>query len=73
MLPYARFLAKRFTKIFKRNLAPLFKVKRAIREVMDADPKRLVIDKINKKVFNVDGSDLQLICTYQESLNGRIM
>ena len=34
---------------------------------MDADPKRLVIDKINKKVFNVDGSELQLICTMMAS------
>ena len=52
---------------FKRNLAPLFKVKQAICEVMDADPKRLVIDKINKKVFKVDGSDLQLVCTMMAS------
>ena len=36
-------------------------------EVMDADPKRLVIDKINKKIFNVDESDLQLICTMMAS------
>ena len=52
---------------FERNLAHLFKVKRAICEVMDADPKRLVIDKINKMVFNVDGSDLQLVCTMMAS------
>ena len=48
---------------FKNKLAHLFKVKQAICEVMDADPKRLVINKINKNVFNVDGSDLQLIVT----------
>ena len=52
---------------FKRNLALLFKVKRAICEVMDADPKRLVIDKIKSKVFNVNGSDLQLIFTMMTS------
>ena len=52
---------------FKRTLAPLFTVKRAICEVMDPDPKRLVIDKIIKKVFNVDGSDLQLICAMMAS------
>ena len=52
---------------FTRTLNHLFNVKGAICQVMDADPKRLVIDKINNKVFNVDGSDLQLICTMTAS------
>ena len=33
--------------------------------LVNADPKR--IDKINKKVFNVDGADLQLVCTTMAS------
>ena len=48
--------------------------------MMDIDPKRVVIDKINKKVFNVDGSNFQLICmmmtsgivSWEDNMNTRV-
>ena len=36
---------------FQRNLAPLFKVKRAICELKNIDGSKIVISKINKKVL----------------------
>ena len=45
---------------FKRNLVLLFKVQRAICEVMDVDAKRFVIDNVKEKIF-MNGLDVQLI------------
>ena len=47
---------------FKRELGPLFKAKRAICEVMAIDGNRVVIHKIQKKIFFVDGSELRPVC-----------
>ena len=39
----------------------LFEIKRALCEVMDIVAKRIIINKINKKVLYVNGSDLQFV------------
>ena len=44
-------------------MAPLFKIKRALCEIMDIDAKRIMIDKISKKVLYVNGSDILLVNT----------
>ena len=47
---------------YRKNLAPLFKAKRAICEINDVDGTRIVEYKNNKKVFYVEGSELRLVC-----------
>ena len=47
---------------FRRELGPLSKVKRAICESMVIDGNRVVINKIQKKIFFVDGSELRPVC-----------
>ena len=46
---------------------PLLQVKPAICETMDVDGSQIVIVKADKKVFNVNGSDLQLIASLMRS------
>ena len=47
---------------YRKNLAPLFKAKRAICEINDVDGARIVLHKNDKKVFYVEGSELRLVC-----------
>ena len=47
---------------FRRELGPLFKAKRAISETMAIEGNRVVINKIQKKIFFVDGSELRPVC-----------
>ena len=47
---------------FLCNLAPLFKVKRAICELKNIDGSKVVISKTDKKVFFVEGTELRLVC-----------
>ena len=60
-------LAKRKKKeiyIYNRDVAPLFKIKRAILEETDElDATRVVVDKSKKKVFFVEEFSLQLVAT----------
>ena len=47
---------------YRKNLASLFKVKRAICEINDVDGVRIVVHKNDKKVFYVEDSELRLVC-----------
>ena len=50
---------------YHKNLAPLFKTKRAICETNDIDGAQILVHKIAKKVFFVEGSELRLVCALQ--------
>ena len=47
---------------YRKNLALLFKAKRVICEINDVDGTLIVVDKNDKKVFYVEGSELLLVC-----------
>ena len=49
---------------FTRELAPLFKVKRAACEVMQIDGFQIVVSKVDKKVLYVKGFELLLIAEF---------
>ena len=44
---------------FNQNERPLYKIKRAIIEVTQVDPKMCVVSKTKKKVFMTDGTLLK--------------
>ena len=46
---------------FKKNVQPLFKIKRAILEVTAIDAATVVVSKAQKKVFVLSGENLKLI------------
>ena len=46
---------------FKKNVQPLFKIKRAILEITNIDATTVVVSKASKKVFVTDGENLKLI------------
>ena len=47
---------------FKKYLDPLFKAKRALCSTMNLDGTQVVVNKITKKLYYVEGSELRLIC-----------
>ena len=49
---------------FKKHLDPLFKAKRALCSTMNLDGTQVVVNKITKKVYYVEGFELRLICEY---------
>ena len=46
---------------FKKNVQPLFKIKRAILEVTSIEAAKVVVSKAAKKVFVTEGENLKLI------------
>ena len=46
---------------FKKNLQPLFKIKRAILEVTSIEASKVVVHKAQKKVYVTNGDNLQII------------
>ena len=47
---------------FKKYLDPLFKAKRVLCSTMNLDGTQVVVNKITKKLYYVEGSELCLIC-----------
>ena len=47
---------------FKKYVEELFKAKRAICECLTFDGVRVVINKTDKKIFYVDGTEFKFIC-----------
>ena len=52
----------------KEKLTLLLKIKRAICENIDFDLKRLVIDKISKKIFNNNESNIDMRVIYRMTM-----
>ena len=52
---------------FNRNIRPLYKVNRAICKVMGTDDNQIMVSKVDKKVFFVEGTELRLICSLMPS------
>ena len=48
---------------------PLFEIKTAICEVTHSNASQIVLNKIEKKVYFVDGSELRLVCKLMPSGN----
>ena len=46
---------------FKKNVQPLFKIKRAILEVTSIEASKVVVHKAQKKVYVTNGDNLQII------------
>ena len=47
---------------FKKYLDPLFKAKRVLCSTMNLDGTQVVVNKITKKLYYVEGSELRLVC-----------
>ena len=54
---------------FKKNVQPLFKIKRAILEVTNIDAAKVVVSKAAKKVFVTEGENLKLIAEMKTKNN----
>ena len=46
---------------FKKNVQPLFKIKRAILELTNIEASKVVVQKSQKKVYVTQGDNLQLV------------
>ena len=47
---------------FQKDLMPSFKVKKAIYEVTHHEASKIVLNKVEMKVYFLDGSELRLVC-----------
>ena len=54
---------------FKKNVQPLFEIKRAILEVTSIEASTVVVSKAQKKVFIASGDDLKLIAEMVSKTN----
>ena len=53
--------------VFNQKMKLIFQMKRTICEIMECDAKRIAIDKSGKKVFYINGADLQFVCALLSS------